>query len=126
MKKMLRFVLLLIVVLGIAGGVGLWKVRQMADSKILIKEETVFTLKAGTGRLALGEQLYTQYAFAVEVGAVLLLVGMVAAIALTLRRRRDVKYNDPGAALRVRAKDRVRLLDIPSQEAFNAKSGEQS
>ncbi len=74
----------------------------------------------------LGEQLYTQYAFAVEVGAVLLLVGMVAAIALTLRRRSDVKYNDPGAALRVRAKDRVRLLDIPSQEAFNAKSGEQS
>ena len=73
----------------------------------------------------LGEQLYTQYAFAVEVGAVLLLVGMVAAIALTLRRRRDVKYNDPSAALRVRAKDRVRLLDVPAQEAFNAKSGEQ-
>lgn len=73
----------------------------------------------------LGEQLYTQYAFAVEVGAVLLLVGMVAAIALTLRRRRDVKYNDPGAALRVRAKDRVRLIDVPAQEAFNAKSGEQ-
>jgi len=59
MKKMLRFVLLLIVLLGIAGGVGMWKVRQMADSKILIKEETVFTLKAGTGRLALGEQLYS-------------------------------------------------------------------
>jgi UPF0755 protein len=36
----------------------MWKVRQLADSKILIKEETIFTLKAGTGRLALGEQLY--------------------------------------------------------------------
>lgn len=58
MKKMLRFVLLLIVVLAIAGGVGMWKVRQMADSKILIKEETIFSLKPGTGRLALGEQLY--------------------------------------------------------------------
>jgi UPF0755 protein len=36
----------------------MWKVRQLADSKLLIKEETIFTLKAGTGRLALGEQLY--------------------------------------------------------------------
>ncbi|QMM52413.1 cell division protein YceG [Enterobacter sp. RHB15-C17] len=58
MKKMLRFVLLLIVVMAIAGGVGVWKVRQMANSHILIKEETIFTLKAGTGRLALGDQLY--------------------------------------------------------------------
>ena len=57
MKKMLRFVLLLIVVMAIAGGVGVWKVRQMANSHILIKEETVFTLKAGTGRLALGDDL---------------------------------------------------------------------
>jgi len=58
MKKMFRFILLIIVVLGIAAGVGMWKVRQLADSKILIKEETIFSLKAGTGRLALGEQLY--------------------------------------------------------------------
>ena len=74
----------------------------------------------------LGEVMYTQYAFAVEVGAVLLLVGMIAAISLTLRRRNDVKYNDPAAAVRVKAKDRVRLLDIPSQEPVNSKAGEQS
>ncbi|KNC93717.1 cell division protein YceG [Trabulsiella odontotermitis] len=58
MKKMLRFVLLLLVVLGIAAGVGMWKVRQLADSKLLIKEETIFTLKAGTGRKVLGDELY--------------------------------------------------------------------
>lgn len=58
MKKMLRFILLVVVVLGIAAGVGMWKVRQLAESKILIADETVFTLKPGTGRLALGEQLY--------------------------------------------------------------------
>jgi len=73
---------------------------------------------------ALGELMYTEYAYAVEVGAVLLLVGMIAAISLTLRKRRDVKYYDPGAAVRVRASDRVRLVDLPSQEAVNAKSGE--
>lgn len=75
---------------------------------------------------ALGELMYTEYAFAVEVGAVLLLVGMIAAISLTLRKRRDVKYNDPSAAVRVRAADRVRLVDLPSQEAVNAKSGDKS
>ncbi len=63
----------------------------------------------------LGTIMYTQYVFAVEVGAALLLVGMVAAIALTLRRRRDVKYNDPSAAVRVKAKDRFRMVNIPSQ-----------
>jgi UPF0755 protein len=55
---MLCFVLLLLVVMGIAAGVGVWKVRQLADSKLLIKEETIFTLKAGTGRKVLGDQLY--------------------------------------------------------------------
>jgi NADH-quinone oxidoreductase subunit J len=75
---------------------------------------------------ALGELMYTEYAYAVEVGAVLLLVGMIAAISLTLRKRRDVKYNDPAASVRVRAADRVRLVDLPSQEAVNAKSGDQT
>ena len=60
MKKMLRVVLLLLVVLGIAAGVGVWKVRQLASSTLLIKEDMVFTLKTGTGRLALGDQLYAE------------------------------------------------------------------
>lgn len=47
MKKMLRFILLLVVLLGIAAAAGMWKVRQLADSKLLIKEETIFTLEAG-------------------------------------------------------------------------------
>lgn len=76
---------------------------------------------------ALGTLMYTQYVFAVEVGAVILLLGMVSAIALTLRRRRDVKYNNPADQVRVRAKDRVRLVSIPSQtepKAQPAASGE--
>ena len=58
MKKMLRVVLLLLAVLIIAAGAGVWKVRQLADSPILINEETIFTLPSGTGRMALGELLY--------------------------------------------------------------------
>lgn len=60
MKKMLRFILLLVVLLGIAAAAGMWKVRQLADSKLLIKQETIFTLEAGTGRLALGQDLYRE------------------------------------------------------------------
>ncbi len=76
---------------------------------------------------ALGTLMYTQYVFAIEVGAVILLLGMVSAIALTLRRRRDVKYNNPADQVRVRAKDRLRLVSIPSQtepKAQPAASGE--
>ncbi len=76
---------------------------------------------------SLGEMMYTEYAYAVQIGAALLLVGMVAAIALTMRgTRRDVKYNNASEAVRVKAKDRLRLLDIPAQERVNAKSGDQA
>ncbi|AZR93413.1 NADH:ubiquinone oxidoreductase subunit J [Bordetella trematum] len=76
---------------------------------------------------ALGETLYTQYVYGVEVGGALLLVGMVAAIALTLRQRRDAKYNDPSAAVRVRAKDRFRMVKMKAQRerAPAAEQGEQ-
>ena len=60
MKKLLGVILILLVVMAIAAGVGAWKVRQLANSTLLIKEETIFSLKAGTGRLALGEQLYSE------------------------------------------------------------------
>ncbi|MEW5560189.1 cell division protein YceG [Enterobacter asburiae] len=60
MKKMFRFVLLLLVAFVLAAGVGMWKVREFATSKILIKEDTIFTLKAGTGRMALGDSLYVE------------------------------------------------------------------
>lgn len=73
---------------------------------------------------AIGELMYTEYVFAVEIGAVILLVGMIAAISLTLRRRKDVRYNNPSQAVRVKAKDRVRLVDLPSQPRANATTEE--
>ncbi len=62
---------------------------------------------------ALGGLLYTEYVWAFEIAAVILLVAIVAAIALTLRRRKDVRYNDPSAAVRTRRQDRVRLVKMP-------------
>lgn len=70
----------------------------------------------------LGIAMYQQYSFAVEVGGVVLLVGMIAAIALTLRKRDDVKYTQSSQQVRVRAADRVRLVNLQSQSELPAKA----
>jgi NADH-quinone oxidoreductase subunit J len=62
----------------------------------------------------LGKLLYTEYLFPLEVAAVLLLVAIVAAIALTLRQRKDSKHIDHSIQVRVRAADRLRIVKLPS------------
>ncbi|HUW99300.1 MAG TPA: NADH-quinone oxidoreductase subunit J [Acidiferrobacter sp.] len=63
----------------------------------------------------LGELLYTVYVYPFEIAAVILLVAIVAAIALTMRRRPDTKHQDPAQQVNVRAQDRVRLIKMPSE-----------
>jgi NADH-quinone oxidoreductase subunit J len=63
----------------------------------------------------LGLLLYTVYAYPVELAAAILVVAIVAAIRLTLRRRTDTKYLDPAAQVRVKkGPDRIRLVRMPS------------
>jgi NADH-quinone oxidoreductase subunit J len=59
---------------------------------------------------ALGSILYTDYVYPFELAAVVLLVAIVAAIALTLRKRKETKYQDPQAQLSVKASDRLRIV----------------
>lgn len=61
---------------------------------------------------ALGKILYTDYFFAFQIAAVVLLVAIVAAIALTLRRRKDSRHQDPGEQVKVRAQDRLRMVQF--------------
>ena len=63
--------------------------------------------------LELGKLLYTQYLYPLEIAAVILLVAIVAAIALTLRTRKDSKYVNPADQVRVKARDRVRIVQMP-------------
>ena len=63
----------------------------------------------------LGRVLYDQYLLPFEVAALVLLVALVAAIALTLRHRPDAKKQDPARQVRVRREDRVRLVDMPTE-----------
>ncbi|MCQ9616927.1 NADH-quinone oxidoreductase subunit J [Paenalcaligenes niemegkensis] len=63
----------------------------------------------------IGELMYSDYVFAVQVGGVILLVGMVSAIALTLRKRGDAKRTVSSDQVKVRAKDRLRMVSMVSQ-----------
>ena len=72
---------------------------------------------AGAGNTAaLGELVYTEYVYPFEIAAVILLVAIIAAIALTHRTRRDSKYQKPGDQVKVRPQDRLRVLSMPSEK----------
>jgi len=61
---------------------------------------------------ALGILLYTEYLYPVQVAAIILLVALIAAIALTLRTRKDSKYQNRSDQVRVKARDRVELIKM--------------
>ena len=60
----------------------------------------------------LGIDLYTNYLYPLQLAAVLLLVAIIAAIALTLRERKDSRHMDPSQQVRVKSRDRVRLVKM--------------
>jgi NADH-quinone oxidoreductase subunit J len=64
----------------------------------------------------LGRLIYTEYVYAFELAAVLLLVAMIAAIALTLRHREDKRSPNPSKQVRVRKEDRLRVVAMPSEK----------
>ncbi len=64
---------------------------------------------------AIGSVLYTVYVYPFEIAAVILLVAMIAAIMLTLRRRPETKYQDASAQAKVQSKDRVRIIKMSAE-----------
>ncbi len=68
----------------------------------------------------LGRLIYTDYVYPFELAAVVLLVAIVAAIAITLRRRQNTKHQDPAEQVKARREDCVRLVSMPAE-----KSGEE-
>jgi NADH-quinone oxidoreductase subunit J len=83
------------------------------------------TAKFGNTRL-LGIEVYTNYLYPLQVAAVLLLVAIIAAIALTLRKRKDSRAIDPSLALQARKSERLRIvkmqptIELPSAPAADA------
>jgi NADH-quinone oxidoreductase subunit J len=76
----------------------------------------------------LGKLLYSQYLYPLEIAAVILLVAMIAAIALTLRERKDSKHMDPSQQVRVKARDRFEVVKLaatrPAEEPVAAPAEE--
>ena len=64
---------------------------------------------------ALGEILYTDYVLAFEIAAVILLVAIIAAISLTLRRRTTTKYQTPSKQIKVKRDDRLKIIDSDAE-----------
>jgi NADH-quinone oxidoreductase subunit J len=79
------------------------------------------TASSKTNTYDLGILLYTEYLYPVQAAAVILLVAMIAAIALTLRERKDTKKTDPSIQVRVRPSDRLSLVSISPTSALDTK-----
>jgi NADH-quinone oxidoreductase subunit J len=103
--------------------VGLLIVFEMAAillRSFQVPESAVPLAKPISNTKALGQVLYTDYFFAFQIAAVILLLAMVAAIALTLRNRKDAKHQDPGQQVRVQAKDRLKIVQFPKTGSASA------
>jgi NADH-quinone oxidoreductase subunit J len=64
----------------------------------------------------LGRLVYTDYVYPFELAAVLLLVAIIAAIALTMRKRKDTRYQNPAEQVLVKREERVRLVSMPAEK----------
>jgi NADH-quinone oxidoreductase subunit J len=87
----------------------LWRGFLNNDTQIPAASDKIGTTKE------LGKLIYTQYVYAFEIAAVILLVAIIAAVALTMRRRKDSKYFDPADAVKVKAGDRLRIVKMKSE-----------
>jgi len=65
---------------------------------------------------ALGRILYTEYVYPFELASLVLLVAMIAAVALTLRKRKDTKYVQPSEQIAVKRADRIELVSMPAEK----------
>jgi NADH-quinone oxidoreductase subunit J len=72
---------------------------------------TAEVLKLGNTKV-LGIEIYTKYLYPLQIAAVLLLVAIIAAIALTLRARKDSRYQDPSQQVKVKKADRLRVVSM--------------
>lgn len=108
----------------IVGAIIVLEMAAVLFRGFLTLEDQVPAASANIGNTkALGMLIYTEYVYAFEIAAIVLLVAIVAAVALTLRRRKDIKYFDPSAAVKVKRKDRVRIVSMKAESARNNTQG---
>ena len=101
----------------VVGGVMAFEMVAVLAGRYFGSATSTHAVPAGhSNTRELGRVLYTQYVYAFEIAAVILLVAIIAAIALTLRRRKDTKGQDPSRQVAVRREDRVRIISMPAEK----------
>jgi NADH-quinone oxidoreductase subunit J len=93
---------------GVVIALQLWAVLSHGRWQSL--EAPAASTSYGSNTAALGVLTFSEYSFPLQIAGVILLVAMIAAIALTLRERKDSKHQDPAQQVQVRRADRVRLV----------------
>jgi len=83
------------------------------------------TPEGESNSMSLGKMIYGDYVFNFEIAGIILLVAIVAAVALTLRRRKDHKTQDIAAQIRTNPADRVRIVSMESENE-NRQTGKKS
>ena len=93
----------------------------MGGFRVTEEPQVAAALGQATGETSnsreLGKLLFTEYIYPLEIAAAILLVAMIAAIALTLRQRKDSKYVSPSEQVRVKVKDRMTVLKMAATQA---------
>jgi NADH-quinone oxidoreductase subunit J len=97
-------------------GLLLWRGGGRSDSAAVAPAAGVSNTKL------LGRVIYTDYVFAFELAAMILLVAIVAAIAITLRSRKETKYQDPRMQLAARPRDRLKVVKMESDRPSDTRS----
>jgi NADH-quinone oxidoreductase subunit J len=97
---------------GVAIALQLWLALSHGDWQFMT--EGGATMPRGPNIEALGLLTYTEFIYPLQIAGAILLVAMVAAIALTLRRRQDAKRQRPAEQVRVKRADRVRMVSMPA------------
>jgi len=93
----------------------IWVLKRGFNLPVAAQQDPALA-KLGNTKL-LGIEIYTQYLYPLQIAAVLLLVAIIAAIALTLRRRKDSKYVNPADQVKVKKADRLRVVQMAPEVA---------
>ena len=114
---------------GVVAGVVVFEIVSVVWTRSLGVDVTVGAqpLPADYSNTAeLGKLLYTEYVYAFELAAVLLLIAIVAAISLTMRKRPGLKQQDVARQVAVRREDRVRIIKMPAEVAAKPETPEKA
>ncbi len=100
----------------LVGGLMVFEMTAVLWTKGLIDKAAPLAKAADySNTKELGRLIYTDYVFPFELASVILLVAIVAAIALTMRKRKNTKSQDPAEQVRVKRKDRVRMVNMATE-----------